>query len=159
MKYRWLLIVLAVIAIAPTLVFAKHTAINESVWQPAKILAGPLTVCTGNYLGAGTSGTSQTNGLPPCQDLCDLTAQIVQILYFVMAVGIWIIIPITFAYGAIMLMISQGEPAKISEARKILIGTLIGVAIMLCAYLIVSAFVGFLGLQGIGSFGGAGLCS
>jgi predicted small integral membrane protein len=94
----------------------------------------------------------------PCQDLCDLFAQIIAVLYYFMAVGIWIIIPIMFLWGGVKLMISRGDPAKTSEARKMVTGAVIGVAIMLCAYLIVSAFIGFLKIPNVGGFGGTAAC-
>ena len=155
MKNILLLAAIAVAILAPCFGFAAHSAPDENVWNP-NILAGPLVVCGAPVLFSNATTTPNPNG---CQNLCDFLAEAVQVIYYIMAVGIWIIIPITFAYGAIILMISQGEPAKISEARKILVGTLIGVAIMLCAYLVVSAFVGILGLQGVGGFSAPFTCA
>lgn len=148
---------LIVFAIAPSLVSAATITIKKNVWDPT-ILAGPLTVCTGNYITAAssTAWAAKSGTLPPCQNLCDLVAQIITILYYVMAVGIWIIIPIMFAYGGIKFMLSRGDPAKTSEARKMLTGVVVGVVIMISAYLIVSIFIGFFNLTNvIGGFGSA----
>jgi Type IV secretion system pilin len=168
MKSRWLLSVFAILAIVPALTFAAHIPVRQDVWD-VSILAGPITVCTGSYLGSGgtpsqtittTGGNSVTfPATVPCQNLCDLFAQIIAFLYYFMAVGIWIIIPIMFLWSGVKLMISRGDPAKTSEARKMVTGAVIGVAIMLCAYLIVSAFIGFLKIPNVvGGFGGAAAC-
>jgi heme/copper-type cytochrome/quinol oxidase subunit 2 len=106
----------------------------------------------GNYNGAAFPA------IPPCQDLCDLVAQIIQILYFMIGVGIWILIPVLFAWGGVMIMIARGNPTKASEARKILTGAVWGVVIMLCAWVIVSTFVTFFKLTGIGGFDKGGNC-
>ena len=76
-------------------------------------------------------------------------------------VGIWIFIPILFAWGGIKFMLARGDPGKASEARKVLTGTLWGVIIMVCAWLIVSTFVHFFGLSSaIPYFGtGGGICT
>ncbi len=147
MQSRWLLGVVVILAIAPALTFAAHNAPNTSVWNPT-ILAGPLTVCSGNYSGSGGTTSGSYNGgsfgaIPPCQDLCDLVAEIIQIIYFIIGVGIWIIVPIMAAWGGIIIMISHGDPAKASEGRKALTGAVVGVVIMLCSWLIVSIFIHF----------------
>ena len=99
--------------------------------------------------------------LPPCQNLCDFVAQIIQILYFLIGVGIWIVIPVMFVWGGVSIMLARGNPAKASEARKILTGAVVGVIIMLCAWLIVSTFVHFLGFtSAVPYFGtGGGVCT
>jgi uncharacterized BrkB/YihY/UPF0761 family membrane protein len=157
MKSRWDVTFFTLLALAPALSFAATSAITvrQDVWNPT-ILAGPLTVCTGNYLVGGN--TTNTGGLPTCTDLCDLFGQIIAILYYLMAVGIWIIVPIMFLWSGVSLMISRGDPGKTSEARKMLTGAVIGVAIMLGAYLIVSTFIGFLKIAHVGGFGGDAAC-
>jgi hypothetical protein len=154
MKSKWLIAAVAVLALAPALTFAAHLPVNQKVWDPT-ILAGPITVCSGNYINAGVKYQNAN-----CQDLCDLFAQIIAIIYYIMGVGIWIIVPIMVLWGGVTLMLSQGNPAKTGEARKMITGAIIGVAIMLCAYLIVSAFLGFLSLtNNAGGFGGTAACT
>ena len=152
--------VIAVALSAPYFARAAYSNLNENVWNP-NILGGPLVVCGAPLLFTKDSNGNATTTPNPngCQNLCDFIAQAVQVAYYIMAVGIWIIIPIMFAWGAIKLMISQGEPAKVSEARKIMTGALVGVVIMLCAYLLVSAFIGFFGLKNIGGFSTSFICT
>jgi len=150
MQSRWIFAVLVLLAILPTLTFAAHNAPNTNVWDP-RILGGPLTLCSGFYMGngttggtpAGTYGSYSFGAIPPCQNLCDLVAQIIQVLYYFIAAGIWIFVPVLFAWGGIKMMLARGNPTKASEARKVLTGTLWGVIIMLCAWLIVSTFIHF----------------
>ncbi|MGC9598851.1 MAG: hypothetical protein ABSE18_00485 [Minisyncoccia bacterium] len=132
---------LALFAImAPYLAFA---AINSNVWSPA-ILKGPLVTCT----GAGGGGTSS------CSNLCDLVSTAANVIYFGIGVVIWIIAPIMIAWSGIRLLISRGSPEKTSEARKMITSVVIGLLIVLCAYIIVYTFVHVLGIIGIGGFGG-----
>ena len=147
MKSRWLLGITVLFAIFPALTFAAHIAPNTNIWTP-EILQGPLVVCTGNYLSpqAPYGASSQ------CQNLCDLVAQIIQIIYFVMGVGLWIVVPIMAGWAGVNIVIARGNPTKVSEARKMLTGAIIGVAIMVCAWLIVSTFIGFMKLANVGGF-------
>ena len=155
MKSGWfvgLLAALVVVTAVPFFASASTLSVNENVWSP-RILTGPILVCTGNYSLGQPSGSPY--GSAKCQDLCDLVAQIIAILYFIMGVGIWIILPIMFLWAGISIMLARGNPAKASEGRKALTGAVIGVGIMLAAYLIVSSFVGFFKFTGFGGFDGA----
>jgi hypothetical protein len=153
MQSRWLLGILVIVAIMPTLTFAAHSTIKTDVWNPT-ILAGPLTVCGAPVTLSNSGSKANSNG---CQDLCDFVAQIIQVLYFIIAVGIWIIIPILFAWGGVKIMIARGDPGKASEGRKTLTGAVVGVIIMICAWLIVSIFVHFFNLSSyIPYFGNGG---
>ncbi len=155
MKSRLLFGVVVALAILPTFAFAAHIDLNTNVWTP-NILKGPLSVCTGNYLNPGASSGRYASA--PCQNLCDFVAQIIQVLYFIIGVGIWVLIPVMFLYSGITIMLARGNPAKVSDARKALTGTVVGVVIMLSAWIIVSTFVGFFKLTGIGGFNQGGNC-
>ena len=91
--------------------------------------------------------------MPPCRNLCDLIAQFVHVVYFMIALVIWIATPAMFAWGGIKFMTSRGNPEGIGEARKMLRGTAIGLVIILVAYIFVLTFVRVLGIIGVGGFG------
>ncbi len=134
--------------ITPYLAFACNA--HSTVWDPS-ILKGPLISCT----GAGTAGgTDNAN----CHDLCDLVCTAGNVIYFGIGVVIWIIAPIMIAWSGIMLLISRGSPEKTSEARKMITSVVIGLFIVLCAYIIVYTFTHVLfsavGTVPIGGFGG-----
>jgi hypothetical protein len=127
----------------PYLASANHTPIKSNVFDPSTI-AGPLLVCSGD-----------TSNFNPCTDLCDFVAQFAQIIYFMIALVIWIIAPILVAVGGIMYMLAGANPGMLERAKKTLTGVVWGLAIVLCAWLIVYTFVSVLGSLGtyVGGFG------
>lgn len=129
--------------VLPSFVTVASASATNNVWE-LSILQGPLVTCT---------GTGGSNGLPACSNLCDLIATFVHIVYFGIAVVIWIVTPIMFAWGGIRFMLSRGNPGAMSGAKKQLTATVIGLLIVLAAYLIVFTFVTVLGIAGVGGFG------
>jgi len=153
-KYIFSLLVLGIIAFPGALAFAAN---NTNVFDPS-ILAGPLVSCTGNPIILGTNGATSTNA-NACVSLCDLIQTFENFVYFGIGVVIWIIAPILFAWGGIMYMMSRGKPEGISSASKILTGTLVGLLIVLCAWLLVNTVVTSLKITGVGGFGESGSCT
>ncbi len=86
-------------------------------------------------------------GLPQ-NDLKVAIVRIVQILLGFLG----IIAVIMILYGGFVWMTSGGDPAKIEKAKKILINTVIGIIIILSAY-IITAFI-IMALMGAGGGGG-----
>jgi hypothetical protein len=112
---------------------------------------GPLVSCTGNYL-SGSGATS-------CTNLCDLINTFINIVYFAMSIAIFIIAPISFVVGGIMIMFAGANPGMLETGKKVLTGAVIGLVIVLCSYLIVATVLKVLGVTGIGGFGGAACTS
>lgn len=131
----------------PSLSFADHNSVNSNVFVPS-ILDGPLVVCTGT--GGG--------GFKACSNLCDLIAQIANVIYFMIAVVLWIIAPILLAVGGIMIMLAGTSPEMISRGKKTITGAIWGIVIVLCAWLLVFSVVHAFGNLGkyIGGFTGSG---
>lgn len=136
--------VLAMVVLPSIILVASAASINNNVWD-VTILKGPLVTCT----GTGSGGTNA------CTSLCDLTATIIHIIYFGIAVVIWIVTPVMIAWGGIRLMLTRGNPEGMSGAKKQITGTVIGLVIVLTAYLIVYTFVTVLGIAGVGGFSAA----
>ncbi len=65
---------------------------------------------------------------------------------------IWIVSPIMIAWAGIMFMLARGSPEKTGGARKMITGVVIGILIVISAYLIISVFVSTIGIAGIGGF-------
>jgi len=107
---------------------------------------GPLVSCTGNYL----NGTGA-----PCQNLCDLVNTIINVLYFLISVCIFIVAPVSFAIGGIMIMVAGANPEMLSKGKHTITGTAVGILIVLSSYLIIATFLGVLNITGIGGFGSA----
>ena len=143
MKKGFLLaLTLVLITALPYGALATSRPPNTNIWNPS-ILNGPLTTCTGD----GANGTNT------CQDLCDLVATIINIIYFIIGVVLWIITPVTFVIAGILYLTAGANGEAISRAKKAAMGAVIGLAIVLCSWLIVSTIVSFIGITNIGGFG------
>ncbi len=115
-----------------------------------------IVSCTPPITVQPANGPPDANGnYPPpvtapsqhaCMSLCDLIHTLLHVIAFGESLALYAGAPILFAWGGILIIISSGNPGKISEGKKILTGTIIGVLIMLSAYLIVSTFINVLGL-------------
>jgi hypothetical protein len=135
----------------PYLASANTIPIKSDVWNPT-ILSGPLLICT------GVPGSGAINAT--CNNLCDLVAQIAQIIYFMIAVVIWIVTPITITVAGIRLMMSganvaeptKENPGERSKAKKMITGVVVGTVIVLCSWLMVKTVVTFFGISGVGGF-------
>jgi hypothetical protein len=147
------LIVAAVLALSfsPMLAFAANQwswTNLPSVWN-ISVLQGPLVTCTGDITGLNPTSGGPTN---PCQSLCDLILTIVVDIYIAIAFVIWIILPIMIIVGGIMYMMGGADPGLLTTAKSTLKGAIIGVIIVLCAYLLVATFVKFMTITNIGGF-------
>ena len=109
-----------------------------------KDLGDQLLVCT---------GTVSSSRLYNCGDLCDLIYQVVWIVYLAIVWVVWAIAPISFIAGGIMYMLAGANPGMEGNAKKVLTGAVIGVVIVLCAYIIVNTIVTFFHIGGVGGFG------
>lgn len=135
---------LVLIIMATAMPYVASATINSNVWD-IKTLQGPLISCTGANTPGGTDNKN-------CQDLCDLVETSANVIYFGIAVVIWIIAPIMIAWVGISLIFSRGNPGAITAARDRATRVVVGLLIVLCAYLIVSTFVSVLKIGGIGGF-------
>lgn len=141
--------------VLPYLVFVASAAprpINSNVWNPT-ILKGPLVTCWGPPITFDSSGREIAN-TNACLNLCDLVGTSANVIYFGIGVIIWIVAPILIAWGGLKFMLSRGDPGGTSEARKMMLGVVIGILIVLCAYIIVLTFVRVVNITGVGGFGG-----
>ncbi len=133
---------------SPFVAFGASAAVKSNVWNPS-ILQGPLVTC----LGSGTNPAVPYT----CTSVCDFVSTFANVVYFFIGVVIWIIAPIMVAISGIMLMLSQGNPGKRDNARKMITGTVVGLLIVISAYLIIYTFIKVIGgttlSQYIGGFG------
>jgi len=138
------------LSLVPSFVFASSATagkIKMDVWDPT-ILKGPLVICSGGPLNP--DGTSNNSA---CQDLCDLVAEILNVIYFAIAFVLWIAVPVSVAAGGIMYMLAGSNPEMTKRAKAILTGVAWGIAIVLCAYILISTFVAVIGINNVGGFG------
>ena len=144
-KILFILIVGSTVALP--LVASAYTTPN--IWPTGYWGQGGLISCTGDYLSNAPAGTT------PCSSLCDLINTFINIVYFLMSIAIFVITPIMFVWGGIMIMISGANPEMLGTGKKILTGAVIGLVIVLCSYLLISTVLKIFNVTAIGGFGGA----
>lgn len=101
--------------------------------------------CTGNYnqvVPVGSEGVSDT-----CNDFCDLLYTGQNVVDFAITLVIFVGAPAMITFGGIMLLIagSGGSEENRKMAKDIIVSAIIGVAITLAAYLILSTFLWLFG--------------
>lgn len=138
----------------PYVASADNAGVKSNVFNPT-ILRGPLLICV------GASGTNGGNQLPVCNNVCDLVAQIANVIYYAIAVILWIITPIMIAVGGIMIMLGGANSEMIGRGKKTITGAVWSIVIVLCAWLIIATFLAAMGNLSnyIGGFGGTSVCS
>ncbi len=126
---------------------------TPNLWGTPPGFWGPLISCTGIYVGAPATNPNGTPAAPPCTSLCDLIDTAINITYFGMSLALFIIAPVMVVVGAVMIMLAGANPGMLESAKKTLTATVIGIFIVLGAYLIVNTTITLLGIGGVGGFG------
>jgi len=93
---------------------------------------GPLVSCTGGAPGGSDKKV--------CSSFCDLLSTAQNFINFGMTVAIYIIAPIFIVWGGIMILTAGGSPERVKSARQMLLSVVIGIAIVLGSFVIVSTF-------------------
>jgi hypothetical protein len=92
---------------------------------------GPLAVkCEGNI----------------CISLCQLLLLAENLINFGLTILLFAIAPILLTWGGFVILTAGGSSERLGSGRKILMGTVVGVAIALGAYLIIGTFLWGLGI-------------
>ncbi len=91
---------------------------------------GPLVACDGQV----------------CKSLCDLITLGQNLTSFGITLVVFAIAPVMVVYGGVKMMMSAGSPEKIKEGRGIILNAVIGIAIALGAYIIISTFLLVMGI-------------
>ena len=117
----------------PLILFLTFFVIGTS---PVFAAEGPTTGATqtaaGPTTGSGTSDTSQPITLTNPLSAPDLPTFLNQILGFLIKIG-GIVITFMVVYVGFKFVMAQGEPGALTEAKSMLMWTLIGAAILLGA--------------------------
>jgi hypothetical protein len=125
--------------VTPTSVTAPNIwGMPPGWWAPNGIVS-----CTGNYLAGATKS---------CTNLGDLAQTFVNVIYLGMSIALFIIAPILFLVGAIMLITAGASPDMITKGRQTMVGTAIGIVIILCSYLIISIIITVFNIKGLTGF-------
>jgi len=129
----------------PLIASAYTTYTTPNIWGTPPGFWGPLVSCTGNYTTPGS--------MTPCTSLCDLIDTFINIVYFGMSIAIFIIAPIMVVVGGIMIMFAGANPGMLESGKKAITAAIVGLIIVLCAYLIVNTFITVLSITDVGGFG------
>lgn len=92
----------------------------------------------------GQGGLLSCNALVKKCTFCDLLETSQNIIYFMITLALFAVGPAMIAVGGGMMLISAGSSERLSSGRKMVTGTLIGIAISLGAFLIINTFLYFL---------------
>ncbi len=112
-----------------------------------------LISCTGQYpLTGAASQTTDASGNPYCTSLDQLVQTFVNVIYLVMSLALFIIAPILFLVGAIMIMMAGANPDMLTKGKQMLVSVAVGILIVLCSYLIVSVLISIFHITGINGF-------
>jgi len=76
-----------------------------------------------------------------CTSLCDLLHTMQHLIYFGITLALFVFTPIFVAYGGILMLIAGANESLWSQGKKVLTGTVIGIALSLGSFLIVNTFL------------------
>ncbi len=129
--------------------------VTPSLWPSG--FWGPITWCTGSSLATANPTSSPTPGTagqapPTCNNLCDLIGTFINAIYLLLSIAIFILTPIFMVWGGVMIMLAGANPGMLETGKKILFGTVVGLAIILCSYLLVNTVLSVLNVTSIGGF-------
>jgi hypothetical protein len=142
---------------AETQAGANVSYVTPSLWPTG--FWGPITWCTGSSIATANPGLSPTPGtsgqIPPtCNNLCDLIGTFINAIYLLLSIAIFILTPVFLVWGGVMIMLAGANPGMLETGKKILTGTVISLAIVLCAYLLVNTVLSVLNVTSVGGFNG-----
>jgi hypothetical protein len=102
-------------------------------------LSGPFLTCS----GAPAPGST----LKRCTSICDIMATGQNILDFGISLLLFVIAPLFFVYGGILILISGGNPGLHSKGVGVVRMNITAILIVMAAYLIVNTFITALNLK------------
>jgi hypothetical protein len=137
---------IAVVGIIACAVFAVTGSIVHAASPTAGTLWsggywGPLISCTGDYAGLVKNSSITAK----CTSFCDLLVTGQNILYFGMTLAIYILVPVFFIWGGFLILISRGSTNLLGKGKQVLTGTVVGLLIILGAFVIINTFLWLLG--------------
>ena len=96
----------------------------------------------------GDKGLIECSGVA-CNALgwCGLVQVFLNFISLGISIAFFVLMPIFLVWGGVVILTSQGNPAKLGEGKKILGGAVVGAVLTLGGYLIVNTFASILGLS------------
>lgn len=103
-------------------------------------LTGPFLTCSG--------APSEGSELPRCTSVCDILSTGKNILDFAVSLLLFVIAPLMFVYGGIVILVSGGNPGLRSKGTGVVKANIIAILMVMAAFLILNTFIKFVGIQG-----------
>ena len=104
------------------------------------IPAAALNIWKGAYCGADTKIETETGGPQGSCSICDAYVVAKNIVNFLIQLS-FTIATAMIVWGALQMILSTGNPGKVSQAKSIMMSALIGLAIALASWLIVNTII------------------
>ncbi len=112
------------------------------IFAPLVSFAHPISLFPKGYWGpivpSDIDATTAT--------FCTFFETIRHAMYLGLTLVLFIVLPITIMYGGALVLTSAGNAERVGQGKSAVTGALVGIAIALCAYLIVNTFFTALGI-------------
>lgn len=139
----------------PLMAYATTSAPTmPSIWPTGYWAPNGIVSCTAFYSSNIPSSAPSQYGRSYCTSLNDLVQTLLNALSLGISIALFIVAPLSIVVGGIMLMLAGPNPEMIGKSKRILLGTVVGIAIILCSYLILSTVFSIFHItQYFGGFG------
>jgi hypothetical protein len=98
---------------------------------------GPIVSCSGSPAPGSELGT--------CTSFCDLLATGQNVVKMGMTFALYVVAPLFLIWAGLKIMLAKGSPEGVKDARKMLLSTVVGIAVTVGAYVIVNTFFAVIG--------------
>lgn len=99
----------------------------------------PILSCTGQYLDPNVPAERK------CTSVCDIIHTLQHAIYFGITLVVFVLAPIMFIAGGIMVTLGGANASIISMGKNILWSTVIGVVVALGSFVIIATFLWLVG--------------
>ncbi len=83
-----------------------------------------------------------------CNDFCDIVHTGQHLLYFAITILVFVVVPVSFLAGGIMWMFSRGSTELVAAGTKMMRGAVMGLVIVLVAFIVVNTVLTSIGRRG-----------
>lgn len=131
---------------------ARADATMPNIWPTGYWAPGGIVSCTAFYSTSANDAAQM--GKPYCTSIDNLVQTVLNALALGMSIAIFIVAPVSFVSGGVMMMLSGANPEMLGQSKRLLTGTVIGILIVLCSYLILNTVLTLFNVaQCFGGFG------
>lgn len=103
-------------------------------------LRGPLVSCS--------AAPGEGSSLKKCVSLCDALLTFKNITEFIISLALFILAPLFLGIGGFTILTAGANPARRSQGTTMIRGTIIGIIIILSAFVLISSFIRLIGVTG-----------